>query len=145
MPSYDLAPQVKLATILDQVRAAVARIEQETGRKPVVFGHSAGGHMAAALLSEGRAASAVAISGVFELAPLIPTSLNRALGMDAAEAEVLSPSHWPAPKGAVLDCVVGAGESSEFIRQSRDMAESWGQQGTKRGLRLWTAWTISRC
>ena len=131
VPSYDLAPQVKLATILDQVRAAVARIEQETGRKPVVFGHSAGGHMAAALLSEGRAASAVAISGVFELSPLIPTSLNRALGMDAAEAEVLSPSHWPAPKGAVLDCVVGAGESSEFIRQSRDMAESWGQQGTE--------------
>ena len=131
VPSYDLAPQVKLGVILDQIRAALARLEEATGARPVVFGHSAGGHMAAAMLSEGRAASAVAISGVFELAPLIPTSLNRALTLDEAEAEALSPSLWPAPKGAVLDCLVGGSESSEFIRQSRDMAETWGRQGVQ--------------
>ncbi len=130
VPSYDLAPQVKLATILDQMRAALARVTQDTGEPPVVFGHSAGGHMAAAMLSEGRARSAVAISGVFELAPLIPTSLNVALKIDEAEAAALSPADWPAPKGAILDCVVGGAESPEFIRQSRDMAARWGEQGT---------------
>ena len=131
VPSYDLAPNVKLAVILDQMRAALSRLEQETGARPVVFGHSAGGHMAAAMLSEGRASAAVAISGVFELAPLIPTSLNTALKIDETEAAALSPADWPAPKSAILDCIVGGNESAEFIRQSRDMARRWGDQGAR--------------
>jgi len=131
VPSYGLAPQVKLATILDQMRAALSRLEQETRSRAVVFGHSAGGHMAAALLSEGRAKAAVAISGVFELAPLILTSLNVALKIEADEAAALSPADWPAPRGAILDCLVGAAESAEFIRQSRDMARRWADQGAQ--------------
>lgn len=129
VPSYDLAPDVSLGAILDQVRAALARLIAETGRAPVVFGHSAGGHMAAAMLSEGRASAAVAISGVFDVRPLIQTSLNAALGLDVAQADALSPIDWPAPPGAVLDCVVGGAESPEFIRQSRDMADRWGRAG----------------
>ena len=131
VPSYDLAPQVKLGRILDQVGAALDRLREETGALPVVFGHSAGGHMAAAMLSEGRAKAAVAISGVFDLRPLIPTSLNGALALDEVEATALSPIDWPAPAGAVLDCVVGGAESPEFIRQSRDMAERWGRAGAE--------------
>lgn len=126
VPSYDLAPGVSLAVIVDQVRAAIEVLTRRTGRRPVVFGHSAGGHMAACLLADGRTDRAVAISGVFDLEPLIPTSLNRALALDVAEARRLSPIHWTAPEGAVLDCVVGAAESPEFRRQSRDMAEHWG-------------------
>ena len=129
VPSYDLAPQVKLGRILDQVRAALDRLREETGEAPVVFGHSAGGHMAAAMVSEGRAKAAVAISGVFDLRPLIPTSLNVALSLDETEAAALSPVDWPVPPGAVLDCVVGGAESPEFIRQSRDIADRWGQAG----------------
>jgi arylformamidase len=129
VPSYDLAPAVRLGVIVDQMRSALDRLTERTGVRPVVFGHSAGGHMAAAMLSEGRAAAAVAISGVFDLRPLIPTSLNVALGLDDPEASALSPSDWPAPPGAVLDCVVGGAESSEFIRQSRDMAAAWGERG----------------
>jgi len=131
VPSYDLAPQVKLERILDQVRAALDRLREETGALPVVFGHSAGGHMTAAMLSEGRARAGVAISGVFDLRPLIPTSLNGALGLDEAEAAALSAIDWPAPTGAVLDCIVGGAESQEFIRQSRDMADRWGKAGAE--------------
>ena len=92
--------------------------------------------MAACMLSEGRAAAAVAISGVFDLAPLIPTSLNAALRLDAAEAAALSPIHWPVPNGStpggtVLDCVVGGDESAEFLRQSRMMADLWGAKGVE--------------
>ena len=100
IPSYDLAPAVRLGHILRQVRAAVDAVRARAGVRPVVFGHSAGGHMAACLLSEGRTAAAVAISGVFDLAPLIPTSLNLALGLDEAEAAALSPIHWPVPNGS---------------------------------------------
>jgi arylformamidase len=115
IPSYDLCPDVRLGQILRQIR---------------------GGHMAACMLSEGRAAAAVAISGVFDLAPLIPTSLNTALRLDAAEAAALSPVHWPVPNGStpggtVLDCVVGGDESPEFLRQSRMMAELWGAKGVE--------------
>ena len=90
--------------------------------------------MAACMLSEGRASAAVAISGVFDLAPLIPTSLNVALRLDEAEAAAQSPIHWPVPDGStpggtVLDCLVGADESPEFLRQSRMMADLWGVRG----------------
>lgn len=136
IPSYDLAPAVRLGRILTQVREAVERVRARTGRRPVVFGHSAGGHMSACMLSEGRASAAVAVSGVFDLAPLIPTSLNQALRLDAAEAAALSPVHWPVPDGStpggtVLDCVVGADESPEFLRQSRMMADLWGARGVE--------------
>ena len=138
IPSYDLAPKVRLGRILSQVRQAVEAVRDlsPVRARPVVFGHSAGGHMAACMLSEGRAAGAVAISGVFDLAPLIPTSLNDALGLDAREAAAFSPIHWPVPNGStpggtVLDCIVGGDESAEFIRQSRMMADLWGNQGVE--------------
>ena len=134
IPSYDLAPTVRLGVILRQVRAAVDAVRASSGLRPVVFGHSAGGHMAACMLSEGRASAAVAISGIFDLRPLIPTSLNAALGLDEREAAALSPIHWPVPNGStpggtVLDCVVGGDESPEFLRQSRMMADHWAANG----------------
>ena len=136
VPSYDLAPAVRLGTILKQVRAATDAVRALNGARPVVFGHSAGGHMAACMLSEGRASAAVSISGVFDLAPLIPTSLNAALRLDEAEAAALSPIHWPVPDGStpggtVLDCLVGADESPEFLRQSRMMTDLWGAKGVE--------------
>lgn len=136
IPSYDLAPSVRLGRILQQVRAAVEAVRERTSARPVVFGHSAGGHMAACMLSEARASAAVAISGVFDLAPLIPTSLNVALRLDEAEAAALSPIHWPVPNGStpggtVLDCVVGGDESPEFLRQSKMMADLWGARGVE--------------
>lgn len=136
IPSYDLAPTVRLGRIVGQMRDAVELIRAKIGKRPVVFGHSAGGHMAACMLSEARASAAVAISGVFDLQPLIPTSLNAALKLDAREAAALSPVHWPVPNGStpggtVLDCVVGADETAEFVRQSRDMADLWGGKGVE--------------
>ena len=131
IPTYDLAPSVRLGRIVDQARAAVDLIHTRTGARPVVSGHSAGGHMAACLLADGRASAAVALSGVFDLEPLIPTSLNIALALDRAEAQALSPVHWPAPAGTVLDCIVGGAESEAFVDQSRAMATRWGDAGAE--------------
>lgn len=129
IPAYDLCPHVPLARIVDQMRVAVGLITARAGRLPVVFGHSAGGQLAACLLGEGRVAAAVAISGVFDLEPLIETSLNVALELDAGTARALSPLHWAVPRGAVLDCVVGGDETAAFLAQSQTMAEVWGAQG----------------
>src|SRR5690606_17808813 len=41
VPSYDLAPAVRLGHILRQVRAATDAVRARSGARPVVFGHSA--------------------------------------------------------------------------------------------------------
>lgn len=68
-------------------------------------------------------------SGIFDLRPLVHTSDAATLGLDAAEAERLSPLLWRPHEGLSFDAVVGAGESAEFLRQSRTVADTWGSQG----------------
>ena len=82
------------ADIVDQVRQACRALAE---RGPlVVSGHSAGGHLAACLLATdwrplGLPAdlvrAAYAISGLFDLKPLVATTVNTALGMVEPEAE----------------------------------------------------------
>lgn len=142
LPSYTLCPATTVMGIVEEMRAFLVALWQRTRQFPVVSGHSAGGHLAAAMLAtdwskvSGVPAdlvrAAYAISGVFELAPLIPTSLNEALKLDAASAAAASPLQWPAPsKSATLVAAVGGDESQEFIRQSLTIALAWGKAGAK--------------
>lgn len=138
LPGYDLCPAVRVGEIVDQIRAACLALRD---RGPlVVAGHSAGGHLAACSLAtdwtalggpEGLVPAAYAISGLFDLKPLVPTSVNGALRLDNGEAEALSPLLWTPPAGRVLDAVVGGDESSEYLRQSRTIAERWGKAGVE--------------
>jgi arylformamidase len=70
-----------------------------------------------------------AISGLFDLGPLVETSINKALGLDHAAARAASPLFWTPPAGASLDAVVGGNESAEYFRQSRTIVEVWGNAG----------------
>ena len=103
-------------------------------------GHSAGGHLAACMLAtdwpafdaflpENVVFAAYAISGLFDLEPLVETSLNRALRLDRPSARAVSPLFWKPPGHGSLDAVVGGNESAEFHRQSRTMVERWGAAG----------------
>lgn len=141
LPSYDLCPAVRLATIIDEARTACAHVWRRQGRPIAVAGHSAGGHLAACMLATdwpsfapdlpaGLVRSATCISGLFDLPPLVPTSVNTALGLDEAEAERLSPASWPAPRGLTLDAIVGGDESSEYLRQAALITDRWGAAGT---------------
>lgn len=130
VPSYDLCPSVRIGDIVEQMRAACAVLHGETHAPIVVSGHSAGGHLAACLLAtEAHVPAAYAISGLFDLKPLVPTSLNVALRLDDDEAEALSPLLWPAPDGKALDAVVGGAESSEYLRQGTAIVEAWSADG----------------
>jgi arylformamidase len=132
VPSYDLCPNVRIGDIVEQIRAACAALARETGAPVIVAGHSAGGHLAACMLAtEAHVPAAYAISGLFELAPLIHTSINSALRLDEEEASALSPLFWPAPAGKVLDAVVGGDESGEYLRQSAAIVASWGEDGVE--------------
>lgn len=130
VPSYDLCPNVRIGDIVEQMRAASAALARETGKPMVISGHSAGGHLAASLLTtEAHVPAAYAISGLFDLKPLVPTTINAALRLDDEEAENLSPLFWPAPEGKSLDAVVGGAESGEYLRQSAAIVEAWGEAG----------------
>jgi arylformamidase len=128
VPSYDLCPAVPLARIVDQAEAAARTLHGRLGRPMLVAGHSAGGHLAAMLMARlpaAMVAAALPISGLFWLEPLIPTSINTALGLDQATARALSPGLLPSP-ARPLHAVVGGAESGEFLRQSREFAHAWG-------------------
>lgn len=140
LPSYSLCPAVTVAQIIDELRSCLAALWTATGKRPVVAGHSAGGHLAAAMLATDWSQrpgvppdlvrAGFSISGVFELAPLIPTTMNAALRLDPETAAEASPLLWPPPPaGCTLIAAVGAEETREFHRQSRAMTERWAHAG----------------
>jgi arylformamidase len=139
VPSYDLCPQVSVDTIIQQMRAATRELAR-LGKPLVISGHSAGGHLAACMLATDWPAldaslprdlviAAYAISGLFDLVPLVETSINKALGLDDESARVMSPLFWKPPAHGSLDAVVGERESAEYHRQSRSIADVWGAAG----------------
>ena len=138
--NYDLCPAVSIATIVDECRRAIAWLVREDAHHGastdtlVVGGHSAGGHLAAMLLSAPADAfgverhpldAAVSLSGVHDLRPLTLASFNADLGLDDAEAARLSPVLRTPATDAPLLVAVGADETSEFIRQSQLLYDAW--------------------
>jgi arylformamidase len=139
IPTYDLCPNVTVADIVEQMRAATC-VLAKLGQSLVISGHSAGGHLAACMLATNWRAidaalprdlvtAAYAISGLFDLVPLVGTSINKALRLDDASAKAASPLLWTPPRGASLDAVVGERESAEYFRQSHTIVEQWGRAG----------------
>jgi arylformamidase len=142
VPGYRLCPEVDVATIVEDLRQACLFLHARLGKKLVGCGHSAGGHLTAAMAATDWAVignkipadllrRGLAVSGVFDLVPLIGTSINESLRLDRAGAERASPAFWPVPPGVELDLFVGETESAEFIRQSRDMAGRWSAAGAR--------------
>ncbi|MGB8402116.1 alpha/beta hydrolase [Bradyrhizobium sp.] len=139
IPGYDLCPNVTIDDIIRQMRT-MTRALARPGKSLVISGHSAGGHLAACMLATDWPAfdaslppdlvsAAYCISGLFDLAPLVETSINNALHLDPTTARAASPLFWPAPLHGRLDAVVGENESAEYFRQSRTIVERWGRAG----------------
>lgn len=134
VPSYRLAPEVRISQITQDVRAALAVAAGMVAGPIRLTGHSAGGHLVARMLcgdvglSQGVAArltQVVAISGLSDLRPLTHTKMNDDFQMDMAEAEAESPilcqNVWPVP----MTAWVGGDERPAFLDQSRWLAEAW--------------------
>jgi arylformamidase len=139
VPTYDLCPDVTVEDIVGQMRTASRELAR-LGRPQVMSGHSAGGHLAACMLATDWQAldpslpkhlvvAAYTISGLFDLAPLVETSINKALRLDQATARAVSPLFWKTPDHGSLDAVVGGNESAEYFRQSKTIVEQWGRAG----------------
>ncbi len=137
---YELCPNCSIATIIEQMRSACLCLWRKQRKRIFVYGHSAGGHLAACMLAQDWRAfasdapvdlvpAAYAISGVFDLAPLVHVSQNADLRLDETEARRVSPLYWKVPAGRTLDAVVGSLESGEFLRQSKIITNGWGVRG----------------
>jgi arylformamidase len=130
---YTLAPEATVPEIVAECREALRWLQARAdtlGFDPddvVVAGSSAGGYLAAACGERHR--GIVPVSGIFDVGPLIGTSINVALRLDAGTAaslDLLSPNRRFPP--AVV--AWGEIETSEFKRQSRAFAARLAAGGT---------------
>jgi len=126
LPGYTLAPDATLAAIVDEIRRALDWLAAQGPAKGVaagpivVSGWSAGGHLAAMALAHPRVAAGLAISGVYELAPICETYLNEKLRLTDQEVATLSPLRLPVvPKPMAI--AYGTRELPALVDDSRDL------------------------
>ncbi|WON78511.1 alpha/beta hydrolase [Serratia sp. UGAL515B_01] len=120
---YTLAPTATLADICQQIGVAVDAIEQrvkQRGGKPVYLSaHSAGGQLAAFWQHYRCVRVFFAISGIFELEPLLTTYVNQQLKLTAQQTENLSFLVRNIPQSLKpLALLYGTEELPELIGQS---------------------------
>ena len=125
LPGYTLAPDASLTQITKELRTALdwfagRGAEHGIAGPVIISGWSAGGHLTAFLLDHPRVAAGLAISGVFELAPLRDSPhVNDKVKLTEVEIETLSPMRLPGVDKP-LSIAYGTGELSAMIGSSRD-------------------------
>jgi len=130
--NYRLAPEVDMAGIVGDVRAAFAWLHGQADKlgfnaeSMYVTGHSTGGHLASMLASTDWRESDVpedaikglcSVSGIYDLEPIRRSYLNEALKLNEQQVAQLSPlHHLPRMQIPVL-LTAGRDDSTEFQRQ----------------------------
>lgn len=137
---YPLLPDVPFARICESVRLSVPtayRAMRDRGFRPpgwIISGHSAGGHLAAWLATAGGVElgiplqACLPISGIFDLAPLLETSLGNMLSLDREEAAAFSPIRAGIADTGLL-AIVGSAETQAFREQSAAYVGHWADRG----------------
>lgn len=135
MPSYTLAPDVRIPDITREIAHAIVSAAEHVDGPIVLSGHSAGGHLVTRQICSdtnldhqilSRVQRVISISGVHDLRPITRLELNATIGLDYEEATRESPALMdPIDEGIPLDCIVGGSELPEFIRQTDLMANVW--------------------
>lgn len=136
---HTLAPAAPLDRIVDECRRAVRTLAvraEALGLDPnriVLAGHSAGAHLAAMVAADPDGtdvAGLVLVSGIYELEPLIGTTVNNRLGLDPDTARRNSPLLMDAAGSPSTLVAHGSDETSEFKAQSAAFSHHLEAAGT---------------
>jgi arylformamidase len=128
IPGYSLAPEVSLTEIVTEVSRSLDWLAQNGAAYgisgPVVLsGWSAGAQLVAMALDHPRVTAGLAISGVYDLAPIRDTGLNNALKLTDQEVASLSPLRLPAVHKR-LDIAYGTAELPALVFDSIQLHEA---------------------
>jgi acetyl esterase/lipase len=120
---YTLAPEASMSRIVAEIHAALDWLGAHgaahgVAGKVVASGWSAGGHLAALAAEHPLVVGALAMSGIYELAPIAETNLNDKLHLTPAEIAAHSPIRRPVVQKPIA-IAYGARELPELRRQSR--------------------------
>jgi arylformamidase len=144
--NYDLCPSVTVAEIIAQIQKAARWILSNGAdfggdvRHIQVTGHSAGAQLLAKLMTTNWTEQGFshlpfqrlnALSGLYDLQPLVPTSINQALQLTPQSSEQVSPlfDRFHHQSDLVeLNLLVGTLESDEYKKQSTQLVETWGDK-----------------
>ena len=140
---YTLMPAVRMDEVVRQCRAAVQWVHAQAAlygldaARVWVAGHSAGGHLTAAVAAHGWAgrpplAGGFAFSGLHDLEPIRWCYLNQTLRLDEPEAARNSPVHLQPPADGDWTLHVGGLEGEEYLRQSVALAQAWASTPSRR-------------
>ncbi|MFB0491390.1 arylformamidase [Methylobacterium sp. OAE515] len=125
MIGYTLAPEASLTQIVAETGAALDWLAANGAahgiRGPLILsGWSAGGLLTAMQLAHPAVAAGLAISGVYDLAPIRQTYLDAKLGLTDAEIAALSPLRLPAV-GKPLCIAYGTRELPALVHDARNL------------------------
>jgi len=120
---YTIAPEGDLPTMVAEVSAALGALAEVADPTSVVLaGHSAGAHLCAmtALVQQPalRIDRVVLLSGVFDLRPIVMTSVNEPLGLDHDAACASSPMLLPVACTPAVTVAWGDADTDAFEAQS---------------------------
>ena len=129
IPSYRLAPAARIRDMTADVAASVVYAAGLDTGPVVVTGHSAGGHLSARMgcadQTIPRLARVVPISPLSDLRPLMDTSMQDSLRLDAEECATESPAKLALRAGVEAHVWVGGQERPSFLWQARLLSEAW--------------------
>jgi arylformamidase len=128
IPGYSLAPEATLTEIAQEISMSLDWLAGNGSSYgiagPVVLsGWSAGAHLAALALDHPAVTAGLAVSGVYDLAPIRDTSLNIALKMADEEIANLSPLRLPIVRKP-LAIAYGAKELPALVWDSKRFHEA---------------------
>ncbi len=145
VPGYALCPAVQVADIVMQMVQACAWLYRNgenfgaPANRLCLCGHSAGGHLAAMMLScrwrdyspslpSKVVSAAMSISGLYDLTEIVRVpSVNCDVHLDERSAREVSPAFLPPATDAPLYTAVGGEENQGFHIQNRLIGEKWGK------------------
>ncbi len=137
--TYPLAPAASMDQIVTSCSKAMqwvyTNITRYNGNPDLLYlaGHSAGAHLVAMLMTtywqQNIIKGAAALSGLFNLLPIMLSDINEVLNLDKEMTDRNSPVHLQPSHRCPLVLAVGGDETGEFKAQSKELYDRWKEKG----------------